>query len=66
MILNLSSDIEQKRSELINVGMTKGFSDERTIIISQELDELINLSMQHRIFQQNNKTKRVTNERLSI
>ncbi|PTY92345.1 aspartyl-phosphate phosphatase Spo0E family protein [Heyndrickxia sporothermodurans] len=46
MILKLSVDIEKKRMEMINVGMSKGFTNEETIKISQELDDLINRSMQ--------------------
>ncbi|MGG3641442.1 aspartyl-phosphate phosphatase Spo0E family protein [Bacillus gobiensis] len=45
MILKLVLDIEQKRNEMINVGMIKGFTDKQTIKLSEELDQLINLSM---------------------
>ncbi|MGG3662957.1 aspartyl-phosphate phosphatase Spo0E family protein [Bacillus gobiensis] len=43
--MKLVLDIEQKRNELINVGMVKGFTDKQTIKLSEELDQLINLSM---------------------
>lgn len=45
--MRLSAQIEQKRKEMIKIGLSKGLSDEQTIKISQELDELLNLSIQH-------------------
>ncbi|WP_368298837.1 aspartyl-phosphate phosphatase Spo0E family protein [Cytobacillus firmus] len=50
--MNLSTTIEQKRDEMIRVGMSKGLCDEETIKISQELDELI-----YRKLQQNRESK---------
>ncbi|MDZ5472190.1 aspartyl-phosphate phosphatase Spo0E family protein [Bacillus sp. 31A1R] len=35
-------EIEQKRLEMISVGLTKGFTDRMTVEISQELDRLLN------------------------
>ncbi|WP_258000399.1 aspartyl-phosphate phosphatase Spo0E family protein [Bacillus sp. Marseille-P3661] len=34
--------IERSRKELIQFGLEKGFSDQNTIKLSQELDKLIN------------------------
>lgn len=44
--MSLLTSIEQKRDEMIRVGMSKGLFDEETIKISQELDELIYRSLQ--------------------
>lgn len=36
--------IEKLRKKMISVGMTKGFTAEETINLSQELDNLLNLT----------------------
>lgn len=51
MIPNLSLEIELKRNEMIQNGLTNGFTDKETIKLSQELDELLNLSIQDREIQ---------------
>ncbi len=40
---NLTSYIMKKKREMIDLGMTYGLSDYRTVICSQELDQLLNL-----------------------
>jgi hypothetical protein len=37
--------IEEKRKEMIAIGMRKGFADDETISLSEELDKLINLHL---------------------
>ncbi|KEF38281.1 Spo0E like sporulation regulatory protein [Schinkia azotoformans MEV2011] len=39
---SLHSLIEKKRKQMINNGLQYGFTNKRTIMISQELDKLIN------------------------
>ncbi|MED4353387.1 aspartyl-phosphate phosphatase Spo0E family protein [Schinkia azotoformans] len=39
---SLNSLIEKKRKQMINNGLQYGFTNKRTIMISQELDKLIN------------------------
>jgi hypothetical protein len=41
---NLIKSIEKLRKKIISVGMTKGFTAEETINLSQELDNLLNLT----------------------
>lgn len=43
MVVNIIEFIENKRQEMVNLGEELGLSSEKTIICSQELDELINL-----------------------
>lgn len=38
----LNTLIEKKRKQMINNGLQYGFTNKRTIMISQELDKLIN------------------------
>lgn len=45
MLTTSSVEIERKRSEMISVGMAKGFSHKDTLKLSQELDRLIVLQM---------------------
>ncbi|MCM3603153.1 aspartyl-phosphate phosphatase Spo0E family protein [Robertmurraya korlensis] len=42
ILLSLLKSIEQKRKELISVASSRGFLDDKTIKLSQELDVLIN------------------------
>lgn len=42
---DLKEQIEQKRSEMIDLGMEKGFTHQETIQASMELDELINQAL---------------------
>ncbi len=39
---SLNTLIEKKRKQMINNGLQYGFTNKRTIMISQELDKLIN------------------------
>lgn len=41
---DLIKRIEKLRNKMISVGMTKGFTAEETINLSQELDNLLNLT----------------------
>ena len=41
---DLIKRIEKLRKKMISVGMTKGFTAEETINLSQELDNLLNLT----------------------
>jgi hypothetical protein len=41
-IVDLEEAINEKRAEMIEIGMTKGLSSEETIVCSQELDRLLN------------------------
>lgn len=43
--MKLKAEIEIKRNEMIRSGMSKGLCAEETILLSQELDRLINKSM---------------------
>lgn len=45
---DLLSEIEAKRKELVSVGIRKGLLHKDTIKVSQQLDELINVSMKVR------------------
>ncbi|WP_163099010.1 aspartyl-phosphate phosphatase Spo0E family protein [Peribacillus alkalitolerans] len=38
----LSNQIELKRLEMISAGIRKGFTDTTTVLLSEELDKLIN------------------------
>ncbi len=42
MVMNIMQRIEELRSELIEKGTSQGFQDPQVIVISQQLDELIN------------------------
>lgn len=44
-VRELQEFIENKRKELIELGMTYGFADKITIKCSQDLDMLINMHM---------------------
>ncbi|WP_188456753.1 aspartyl-phosphate phosphatase Spo0E family protein [Virgibacillus oceani] len=50
-VSTLSLEIELKRNEMIQNGLTNGFTDKKTIKLSQELNELLNLSIQDREIQ---------------
>jgi hypothetical protein len=41
-IVDLEEAINEKRDEMIKIGMTKGLSNRETIVCSQELDNLLN------------------------
>lgn len=41
-IVELEEAINEKRAEMIEIGMAKGLSCEETIVCSQELDRLLN------------------------
>ncbi|TDL74323.1 aspartyl-phosphate phosphatase Spo0E family protein [Neobacillus sp. YX16] len=41
-IVDLEEAINEKRNEMIKIGMTKGLSNKETIACSQELDNLLN------------------------
>jgi hypothetical protein len=41
-IVDLEEAINEKRAEMIEIGMAKGLSSEETIVCSQELDRLLN------------------------
>ena len=41
-IVDLEEAINEKRDEMIHIGMTKGLSCEETVLCSQELDKLLN------------------------
>ncbi len=41
-IVDLEEAINEKRAEMIKIGMTKGLSSEETVVCSQELDRLLN------------------------
>jgi hypothetical protein len=41
-IVDLEEAINEKRTEMIKIGMTKGLSSEETVVCSQELDRLLN------------------------
>lgn len=41
-IVDLEEAINEKRAEMIEIGMEKGLSCEETIVCSQELDRLLN------------------------
>ncbi|WP_240620234.1 aspartyl-phosphate phosphatase Spo0E family protein [Peribacillus acanthi] len=38
----LSNQIELKRLEMISAGIKKGFTDATTVLLSEELDQLLN------------------------
>jgi hypothetical protein len=40
--VDLEEAINEKRAEMIEIGMTKGLSCEETVVCSQELDRLLN------------------------
>ncbi|MEH7177642.1 aspartyl-phosphate phosphatase Spo0E family protein [Neobacillus vireti] len=40
--VELEMAINEKRNEMIKIGMSKGLSCEETVLCSQELDELLN------------------------
>lgn len=44
MSSDLISEIEKKRIEMIQIGLAKGFTNEETVKLSQEVDDLINQS----------------------
>lgn len=46
MVKKLFEEIDEKRKEMIKSGIDRGLSDEKTLKLSQELDKLINQSMQ--------------------
>ncbi len=39
----LNHQIEEKRIEMILTGLSNGLTDEKTLLLSRQLDELINL-----------------------
>jgi hypothetical protein len=41
-IVDLEEAINEKRAEMIEIGMAKGLSSEETVVCSQELDRLLN------------------------
>lgn len=41
-IVDLEEAINEKRAEMIEIGMEKGLSSEETVLCSQELDRLLN------------------------
>jgi hypothetical protein len=41
-IVDLEEAINEKRAEMIELGMAKGLSSEETVLCSQELDRLLN------------------------
>ncbi len=41
-IVDLEEAINEKRAEMIEIGMEKGLSCEETVVCSQELDRLLN------------------------
>jgi hypothetical protein len=41
-IVDLEEAINEKRAEMIELGMVKGLSSEETVLCSQELDRLLN------------------------
>jgi hypothetical protein len=41
-IVDLEEAINEKREEMIHIGMAKGLSCEETVLCSQELDKLLN------------------------
>lgn len=41
-LVDLEEAINEKRDEMIRIGMTKGLSSDETIYCSQELDRLLN------------------------
>jgi hypothetical protein len=41
-IVDLEEAINEKRDEMIKIGMTKGLCSEETVLCSQELDKLLN------------------------
>ncbi|MDF2790514.1 MAG: hypothetical protein K0S80_3615 [Neobacillus sp.] len=41
-IVDLEEAINEKRAEMIELGMAKGLSSEETVVCSQELDRLLN------------------------
>ena len=40
--MNLSQQINQTRNRMIKIGQAKGLSNQWTVAVSQELDELMN------------------------
>ncbi|WP_233569487.1 aspartyl-phosphate phosphatase Spo0E family protein [Falsibacillus albus] len=46
MKLHLAILIEEKRGEMIESGLINGFSNQDTVKLSQELDELLNVHYQ--------------------
>ena len=48
--MELLKRIESLRDEMVKQGMTLGFSDDRTVETSKELDELINIAQEKRIY----------------
>jgi hypothetical protein len=49
VITLLSLLIENKRKEMIETGLSKGFNDNETLRLSRELDSLINKKMLEQI-----------------
>lgn len=43
----LDSAITDKRKQMVEMGMKKGFTHPETVHVSQELDKLLNLWMHH-------------------
>jgi Spo0E like sporulation regulatory protein len=41
-MVDLEEAINEKRDEMIHIGMTKGLSCEETVLCSQQLDKLLN------------------------
>jgi hypothetical protein len=48
----IMAELEKKRAEMVEVGMSKGFTDPETVRISQEVDELHNEVMRWEIMQE--------------
>ncbi|WP_062197977.1 aspartyl-phosphate phosphatase Spo0E family protein [Massilibacterium senegalense] len=57
LIQQLHNEIERKRAELINMGLSLGLDNQLTVQFSQELDDLLNQ------YQQMKRTPRHTNAR---
>lgn len=57
LIQQLHNEIERKRAELIDIGLSLGLDNQLTIQFSQELDDLLNQ------YQQMKRTSRQTNAR---
>lgn len=48
----LQQEIEAKRAQMIEAGMELGFTHEKTVALSQELDKLLNKYQQEQISKQ--------------
>ena len=46
----LKKQIEELREEMIHQGMTAGFSDDKTIELSEELDKLIEKAQKKKVY----------------